>query len=243
MTDREVRRLEDVYRGYAELDLPGTRWGPDNRGNRAIMAERERILRELLDEHGLLPLGEREILEVGCGTGHVLAGLVDLGAREERLHGVELLEPRVELARRQQPWLDVAQGNAEHLPHEDGSFDLVLLFVVFSSILEPAMRQNVANECARVLRPGGHVLWYDFRYDNPSNPNVRGIRRGEFERLFPGFAPSLRTLTLVPQVARRMGPLTQVLYPVLAAVPPLRTYYMALLRKPLTLRSSNAMKL
>lgn len=243
MTDREVRRLEDVYRGYAELDLPGTRWGPDNRGNRAIMAERERILRELLDEHGLLPLGEREILEVGCGTGHVLAGLVDLGAREERLHGVELLEPRVELARRQQPWLDVAQGNAEHLPHEDESIDLVLLFVVFSSILEPAMRQNVASECARVLRPGGHVLWYDFRYDNPSNPNVRGIRRGEFERLFPGFAPSLRTLTLVPQVARRMGPLTQVLYPVLAAVPPLRTYYMALLRKPLMLRSSNAMKL
>jgi SAM-dependent methyltransferase len=232
VTEEEVRRLEDVYRGYAEQDLAGTRWGAGNRGNRAIMAERSRVLRELLDEHGLLPLGEREALEVGCGTGHVLAGLVDLGAREERLHGVELLEPRVELARRQQPWLDVVQGNAEDLPHADESFDLVLLFVVFSSILEPGMRQNVARECARVLRPGGHVLWYDFRYDNPSNPNVRGIRRGELDRLFPGFAPSLRTLTLVPQLARRLGPLTELLYPALAAVPPLRTYYMALLRKP-----------
>jgi len=232
VTENEVRRLEDVYRGYAEQELSVTRWGSGNRGNRAIMAERSRVLRELLDEHGLLPLGQREILEVGCGSGHVLAGLVDLGAQQERLHGVELLEPRVELARRQQPWLDVVRGNAEHLPHEDGSFDLVLLFVVFSSILEPAMRQNVAKECARVLRPGGHVLWYDFRYDNPSNRNVRGIRRSELERLFAGFTPSLRTLTVVPQIARRLGPLTEVLYPALAAIPPLRTYYMGLLRKP-----------
>jgi SAM-dependent methyltransferase len=232
VTEQEVRRLQDVYRGYAEQELSETRWGLGNRGNRAIMAERVRVLRELLFVHGLLPLGDREILEVGCGTGHVLASLLEFGAQRDRLHGVELLEPRVEQARRAYPWLDVVQANAERLPHDDGSVDLLLLFIVFSSILDPAMRVNIARECARVLRPGGHVLWYDFRYDNPSNRNVRGMRRAELDELFPGFVPSVRTLTVVPQVARRLGPLTRILYPALAALPPLRTYYMALLQKP-----------
>jgi ubiquinone/menaquinone biosynthesis C-methylase UbiE len=169
------------------------------------MAERRRVMRKLLGSHGLLPLGSREVLEVGCGSGHVLAGLQDLGAVPERLHGVDLLPGRVVEARRAHPGLDIRQANAEQLPFEDASFDLVLLFVVFSSILDATMQHNVAAECSRVLRSGGHVLWYDFRYDNPSNAHVRGVRRREVERLFPGFRFSLRTLTVVPQLVRRLG--------------------------------------
>lgn len=231
MSEHEVERLREVYRDYEARGLSTTRWGEQNRGNRAIMAERRRVMRGLLDSHGLLPLGDRELLEVGCGSGHVLAGMQDLGASPERLHGVDLLPGRVESARRDHPGLDVREANAEQLPFADGSFDLVMLFVVFSSILDEAMQQNVARECARVLRSGGHVLWYDFRYDNPSNAHVRGVSRRELQRLFPGFGLDLRTLTVVPQVVRRLGPLTEVAYPLLAAVPPLRTYYMGLLRK------------
>lgn len=232
MSEHEVERLREVYRDYEDRGLSTTRWGEQNRGNRAIMAERRRVVRSLLDAHGLLPLGDREVLEVGCGSGHVLASMQELGASPERLHGVDLLPGRVESARRDHPGLDVREANAERLPFADGSFDLVMLFVVFSSILDEAMRRNVARECARVLRSGGHVLWYDFRYDNPSNAHVRGVSRRELQQLFPGLALDLRTLTVVPQVARRLGPLTGVAYPVLAAVPLLRTYYMGLLRKP-----------
>ena len=196
------------------------------------MAERRRVMRTLLASHGLLPLGEREVLEVGCGSGHVLAGLQELGASPERLHGVDLLPGRVDEARRNHPGLDIREANAERLPFADGSFDIVLLFVVFSSILDAAMQRNVAGECARVLRSGGRVLWYDFRYDNPSNAHVRGVSRKDVARLFPCFTLDLRTLTVVPQLVRRLGPLTEAAYPVLAAVPPLRTYYMGLLRKP-----------
>ena len=231
MSEPEVERLREVYRDYEARDLPATRWGERNRGNRAIMAERRRVMRALLDGHGLLPLGEREVLEVGCGSGHVLAGLQELGASAERLHGVDLLPGRVETARRNHPGLDIREANAERLPFADGAFDVVMLFVVFSSILDAAMQHNVAGECARVLRSGGHVLWYDFRYDNPSNKHVRGMSRREVAQLFPGFEISLRTLTVVPQLVRRLGPLTEVVYPALAAVPPLRTYYMGLLRK------------
>jgi len=231
-TEPEARRLEAVYEDYEARGLPSTRWGAANPGNRAIMAERRRLTSRLLAESGLLPLGSREVLEVGCGTGHVLAGLLELGAESDRLHGIDLLPGRVEEARRSYPQLDVVQGNAEQLPFADESFDLVMLSVVFSSILDPRMQRNVADECIRVLRRGGAVLWYDFRYDNPSNPHVRGVRRRDLERLFPGFRFSLRTLTVVPQIARRLGPLTSTIYPLLAALPPLRTYYLGILVKP-----------
>jgi SAM-dependent methyltransferase len=231
-SDHEVRRLEATYADYKRRGLATTRWGEGNAGNRAIMAERRRVMRSLLADADLLPLDKAKVLEVGCGTGHVLASLVELGAEPANLFGVDLLTGRVEQARRAHPEVEFAQANAEDLPVENESIDLLLLFVVFSSILDPAMRQNVAAECARVLRPGGSILWYDFRYDNPQNPHVRGVGRRELERLFPGFEPRLRMLTLIPQVARRLGPLTPLLYPLLAAVPPLRTYYMGRLVKP-----------
>jgi hypothetical protein len=83
-----------------------------------------------------------------------------------------------------------------------------------------------------VLRPGGAVLWYDFRYGNPRNPNVRGLRRAEIAALFPGFDERLELVTLMPQLARRLGRITSVAYPALARLRPLRTHYVGLLIKP-----------
>lgn len=229
--ERELERLEAVYRSYAEEGRASRRWGDDNRGNRIIMDERGRMMRRLLDDAGLLPLGQRRVLEVGCGTGHVLAGLTELGADSGSLVGVDVLDFRLAEARRSFPEISFEQGNAERLGFSDASFDLLLLFIVFSSILDPAMRENVAHECARVIKPGGAMLWYDFRYDNPQNRNVRGVKLDEVRRLFPGFDVTARTLTVIPQIARRLGPLTGAVYPLLARVPALRTYWMALLVK------------
>jgi ubiquinone/menaquinone biosynthesis C-methylase UbiE len=231
-TDREIKRLKDVYERYEQQDMSARRWSLDNAGNRAIMAERRRATRTLLSKHGLVPLGERKLLEIGCGTGHVLAAFEELGARPENLHGIDLLPQRIERARMNFPRLHFEVGNAEALDHPDASFDLVLLFVVLSSILDPVMRHNVAHECTRVLCPGGSILWYDIRFDNPQNRNIRGITRPQIAELFPGFDLDACTLTLVPQLARRLGPLTPRLYPLLAAVPVLRTYTMALLSLP-----------
>jgi SAM-dependent methyltransferase len=228
----EIDRLNAVYERYEQTGRPARRWGLNNAGNRAIMAERERATRDLLDAHGLLPLGERRVLEVGCGTGHVLAGFEALGARPENLYGVDVLAHRVEQARAAFPAINFSAANAETLGHPDSSFDLVLLFVVFSSILHPGMRRNIARECCRVLRPGGSLLWYDIRYDNPQNRNIRGVRLGEVRDLFPSLDVDARTLTVIPQLARHLGPLTPRLYPVLASIPPLRTYTLALLTAP-----------
>ena len=101
-----------------------------------------------------------------------------------------------------------------------------------SLILDGQMTGNVAFEVKRVVQPSGAVVWYDFRYNNPRNPNVRGMTRRHIRNLFPDFQMYLRTITLLPLVARHLGRLTQVVYPVLAAMPPVRTHYLGLLVKP-----------
>ena len=124
------------------------------------------------------------------------------------------------------------RANAEQLGFPDGAFDLVLLFTVFTSILDDRMARSVAREVERVLKPGGAVVWYDFRYDNPWNPNVRGMTKATIRSLFADFELKLQMVTLLPPLARRLGRATSILYPVLAAVPLLRTHYLGLLVKP-----------
>lgn len=226
----EVERIARAYRGYEESQA-AERWSLANRGNRAALDERKRVIRNRLAARGWLPLGARRVLEVGCGTGAELARLIDLGADPRRLVGVDLLEDRVEAARAAHPELDLRIANAEHLEFADGEFDLVLALTLFSSIKDAAMARNVANEIVRVLKPGGAVIWYDFRYDNPRNPNVIGMKESDVRALFPGLRFDLTTVTLLPPLARRLGLLTPALYPVLAAAPPLRTHLAGLLVK------------
>jgi len=56
------------------------------------------------------------------------------------------------------PNIDFKCGNAEALPLVGKSLDIVLQFTVFTSILEQGMKQNVAREMLRVLRPAGLII-------------------------------------------------------------------------------------
>jgi SAM-dependent methyltransferase len=226
--DREIERLTNVYREYGST-VAAARWNPENSGNRMILGELERRIASILRARGLLPLTDRRILDVGCGYGHFLDVLRALGASPTNLHGIDLLPERIEIARSQYPDIDFQVANAEALPYVDSSFDLLLVFSVFTSVLDPSMRTNIAAELRRVRRPGGSILWYDFRYDNPWNPHVRGMSRAEIAETFPGFTLDVETLTLLPPLARRLGPLAPILYPVLAAAPFLHTHYLGLL--------------
>jgi ubiquinone/menaquinone biosynthesis C-methylase UbiE len=230
--DQEVRRLVDVYAGYEQDEMVQSRWSDTNPGNQAILRERGRLVRSLLHKHGFLPLMRRQVLDVGCGSGDVLASFKNMGAQPENLFGVDLLSGRIEEARRRHSDLHLRCSNAERLEFSDTSFDLVLLFTVISSILDEEMAHNIAAEIQRVLKPGGAVLWYDFRYDNPRNPHTRAMTREHIRQLFSGFEVDLQTVTLLPPLARRLGRAASILYPVLTAFPPLRTHLLGLMTKP-----------
>jgi ubiquinone/menaquinone biosynthesis C-methylase UbiE len=179
---QEIHRLREVYTSYQEQGL-GERLWRDNPGNRAIQAERARLMERMLRGGGFMPLERRKVLEVGCGKGDVLAGFLRWRARPENLHGVDLLEDRISEARQRHPGIDFQSGNAENLEFPDSFFDLVVFFTVFSSILDQGTAANLAAEATRVLRPGGAVLWYDFRYQSPRNPHVRAMTRHHIRRL------------------------------------------------------------
>ena len=228
----EITRVRRVYRGYAERGRGAREWAADHPGNRAMVDERTRVLAGLLERSGRLPLGSRRVLDLGCGDGEVLAGLIRWGTLPDRLVGVDVRADAVARAQARWPEIGLDVADATALPYRDASFDLALCFTLFTSILDDGIARRVAGEVRRVLRPGGAVLWYDFRVGNPWNPHVRAMSRRSVRALFPGWPGTFRLITLLPPLARRLHSLTPVLYPVLATLPPLRTHWAGLLERP-----------
>jgi SAM-dependent methyltransferase len=231
MSDEHQRILKayDARRAWAEAGF----FEYENPAHICRVYERYRETLLLLHRAGYHPLSNLSILDVGCGDGNMLREFLQWGAAPERLAGIELRPESVQKACHLNPNLDVRCGSATELPWPDASFDLACQHTVFTSVLDSAMKQQVAGEMSRVLRQGGAVLWYDFMYDNPRNPDVRGVRAGEIRALFPGFEITfMKRITLAPPIARRLPKgLVPVLYLLLSAIPLLRTHYLALLTK------------
>jgi SAM-dependent methyltransferase len=230
----EATRIVQTYRDRDARLSPRDRFfGYDGVAHLVRLHDRFRATLRLLERHGFHPLTDVRFLDVGCGDGAMLRYFVQWGAQPANLAGIDLRPEAVAISRELSPNLDVRSGSATSLPWADASFDLVAAHTVFTSILDARMRREVAAEMDRVLRPGGAVLWYDFTFDNPRNPDVRGVKRAEILALFPGFEAHLRRISLAPPIARRIpAALLPVLYPLLASLPPLRTHVLGLLRKP-----------
>ena len=114
------------------------------------------------------------------------------------------------------------------------SQDLVVLFTVFSSILAPTIRQQLAAKVWDWVKPGGAVLWHDFIYNNPRNPDVRGVPVKQLHALFPQAKITVQSVTLAPPIGRLACKLSPALYPLLGSIPLLRTHVLCLISKPLS---------
>jgi len=194
-----------------------------------LLQSRERDVLALLRRAGF-DLSSTRVLDVGSGSGEWLRSLLGYGSEPELLCGIDLLPDRVARARHLNPTIDFRCGSAEALPYEDGRFDLVAQFTVFSSILDETLQNRVATEMWRVLRPGGAVLWYDF-WVNPLNPATRPVGRRGISRLFPFCNAIWKRTTLAPPLARFAVRRLWALGTMLELLPFLRTHYLALLIK------------
>jgi SAM-dependent methyltransferase len=96
----------------------------------------------------------RTALDVGTGTGRYLPHLLEAGARV--VVGVDLslamLSRHIQAARR-------VCADACRLPFPDASFDLVLSSLMVGDI---ERLPDWTREAARVLAPGGHLIYSDF---------------------------------------------------------------------------------
>jgi ubiquinone/menaquinone biosynthesis C-methylase UbiE len=145
------------------------------------------------------------MLEVGCGNGNVLMDFHQFGIGNKNLFGVDLLPMRLQEAHESNPLLPLACADGQRLPYHARTFDIVIQFTAFSSILDREIKSNMAFEMQRVLKPDGAILWYDF-WLNPLNRHTRGIRPAEIRQLFPDCTLDLHKVTLAPPLARRLVP-------------------------------------
>jgi SAM-dependent methyltransferase len=197
------------------------------------LQERQRALLALFARIGWHDLATKRLLEVGCGSGANLLELLRLGFTPEHLTGVELLPERHAAARHVLPAaLALQLGDALQLALEPESQDAVFAATVFSSLLDDAFQQRLADAMWRWVKPGGGVLWYDFTVDNPRNPDVRGVPLRRVRELFPHGRLQARRVTLAPPIARAVTRVHPSLYTLFNTVPLLRTHVLAWIGKP-----------
>lgn len=114
---------------------------------------------------------DRDVLEVACGSGPGL-GYLQQYARSLRAGDISrpVLNKAIETYGSE---IELSIFDAGELPAEDASLDVILLYEAIYYLPNPG---KFFRECARALRPGGHVLivtankdLYDF---NPSPHSV-----------------------------------------------------------------------
>jgi SAM-dependent methyltransferase len=223
---------EDRIRAAYAKRKQSTRYSMFTPSQLFIIQELIRELMFLLKQHGLTALDTKRILEIGCGAGFWLREFVQLGARPENLFGIDLLTDRVAEARQLCPESVKFQcQSAATLSFPDASFDLILQATVFTSILDSNMKQQVASEMLRAVKPDGLILWYDYHINNPHNRDVRGIKKREIHQLFPHCRIDLRRITLAPPLTRLIAPYSWLACYLLEKMPWLCTHYLGVIQK------------
>ena len=105
---------------------------------------------------------DKDVLEVGCGTGMILKEIQPVARRAV---GIDISSGM--LAQAEARGLEVVEGSATELPFEDASFDVVYSFKVLAHVEEI---ERALREISRVLRPGGHAV---LEFYNPRS--IRGV--------------------------------------------------------------------
>jgi demethylmenaquinone methyltransferase/2-methoxy-6-polyprenyl-1,4-benzoquinol methylase len=129
---------------------------------------------DLLSEHSERPMREaglkllavvpgEHILEIGFGTGHILAELANTVGPTGRVFGIDLAENMLAHARDLlinkglMDWVSLDCGDAERLRYGDNSMDGIFMCFTLELFDTPDIPKVLA-ECKRVLRPGGRIV-------------------------------------------------------------------------------------
>jgi SAM-dependent methyltransferase len=126
---------EPERRGYAALD------------ESSRQPKAEKLVRLL---GGVDALRGRQILDVGCGSGHIAAALAELAGPDGRVVAVDLRDERVVTG-----GYEFRRVDGTALPFPDASFDVVVSNHVIEHVGVPTDQLLHLREIRRVLRPGG----------------------------------------------------------------------------------------
>jgi SAM-dependent methyltransferase len=199
-----------------------------------MVQERERLLAHIFQRAGFRTLEGISVFEAGSGGGYNLRQFVQWGAHPDNIAGIDIDVDRVAYSMEHSPAIQVHIGSATSIPEPDQKFDVSVAFTLFSSIHDEEVSAAIGEELFRITRPGGLILIYDMRRNNPRNNTVHAVGRDDIHRWFPKCRARTRHLTLAPPIARIIAKRTPFLYGPLALIPLLRTHSLYVLRRPST---------
>ncbi|WP_298609400.1 class I SAM-dependent methyltransferase [uncultured Thiothrix sp.] len=225
-----------------EVDLVFERYSKRNVGNRYNILnadvwkstyERNQSILKILARYCDTNLAQKTLLEVGCGNGRNLLDCLRFGFTPSLLTGIELLPEQVNIAKNILPSsVNIYKGDALSIQIPINSQDIVFQSVVFSSLLDNNFQSALAIKMWQWLKPGGGILWYDFIFNNPSNPDVRGVPLKRVRELFPDGKLIVKRVTLAPPISRRVCKIHPNLYHLFNMIPWLRTHVLIWIEKP-----------
>jgi SAM-dependent methyltransferase len=173
----------------ALFDDKSSRWS-EKYGPGGALRERLVTFERALSERLSSPA---RIVELGCGTGDLAA---HLSARGHRVTAFDISPGMLEQASQRHGALPITWTRLapdwQQLPLSDGGADAVVASSVFEYLPDPL---HVARECARVLKPGGHLLC------TVPNPVAR-VRKAE--ALLQPLAQRLANVPLPRRVGRHV---------------------------------------
>ncbi len=180
-----------------ECELTGAKSTPQLLSNDAYSGQ---IAANVLLHYGQLygelqkRLGSGRILDVGCGTGYLLARLE---SSDRQLQWMDKSAAAVKAANARAVRASVYVADARSLPLRSDSFD----WLICAEVLEHISEDSPVGECFRVLKPGGRALF--------TVPNGRGIGGRQVGHVryfsFHSFCDYVRRAGFALTSARRIG--------------------------------------
>lgn len=136
-----------------------------------------------------LGTGQLDCVDVGCGTGFLALHLAALG---HRVTGVDaspaMLALAADKAREQGHSVSLSEADADQLPVEDASTDVVVERHVLWTMADPTVS---LREWLRVLRPGGTLLLIEGDWRDRMTEQQLGDADPEFLRDYAGIKDQL----------------------------------------------------
>jgi ubiquinone/menaquinone biosynthesis C-methylase UbiE len=127
------------------------------------------------------------VLDLACGMGRTTLMLYEMGLS---VRGVDQSALFIETAKRRMPYLDLRVGSYEQIDEPDASFPHVLISANGLDLAFPIdQRVTALRECARVLQPGGTLIYssHNLKSLHWFSPYYRGRLRWKFRNCLKAY--------------------------------------------------------
>ena len=153
-----------------------------------------------------------KVLDVACGSGNLA---VNAAAKGADVTGIDIADNLVEAAKKRAEAaglnIKFEQGDAEALPYEDNTFDIVM--TMFGAMFAPRP-EITASELVRVCKPGGTIAMANWTPEGhagqmfklsskyiPPPPMPSPVLWGVPDEVTTRFGDSVSELTMTPRMA------------------------------------------